>query len=66
MPPVVENEDDAAEDQYRCNKQRTVSEKDLRHNEDDLVGVGVKNPVVLSWEKEGMEHDKGPVKVHRG
>lgn len=62
---VGEDEHGAAGEQHHPDENGTVAEEFLRHHLNDLVGVGIKEPVVLAGEEDGVENHKGPVKVQR-
>ena len=63
---VGEDQDGTAGQEYHPNKDGAVAEKLLRHNQDDLVGGGIEDPVVLAGEENGVEDHKGPVKIQSG
>ena len=63
---IREDEGGAAQSQRQKDENGAVHEELLGQDVDDLVGIGVEEPVVLPREEQGVEHHEGPVEVQRG
>lgn len=63
---IPQDEGGAPRDQDAQDEQGVVAEHLLGEDVDDLVGAGVKKPVVLAGEKDGVEEGEGPVEIQGG